>query len=40
MNRERLSDNRPDRHPRIERSIGILKDDLHVAPPPPKICRR
>src|SRR5215471_11631856 len=28
---ERLADNRADRHARIERGVGVLKNDLHVA---------
>src|SRR5262245_12145694 len=34
MNRKRLTDDRPDSHPRIQRSIRILENDLHVAPLP------
>ncbi len=32
VNDERLGDDRADRHARVERRVGILKDDLHVAP--------
>src|SRR5713226_3311138 len=28
---ERLSDDRADRHARVERRVGVLEDDLHVA---------
>ena len=31
MGLDRLGDDRPDRHPRVEGSIGVLEDDLHPA---------
>src|SRR5579883_1148028 len=32
MHCERLTDNRPYRHPRIQRGVRILKNDLHISP--------
>ena len=32
MNLDPLGDRIPDRHPRIERAVGILEDDLHPFP--------
>ena len=34
---ERLRDDALDRHPRVQRSVGILKDDLHVPAEPPEL---
>ena len=31
MDDQRLADDRADRHARVERGVGILEDDLHVA---------
>jgi hypothetical protein len=31
VDRQRLADDRADRHARVERRVGILEDDLHVA---------
>src|SRR5262245_19967500 len=39
MDHKWFAHNRPNRHTRIERSIRILTDDLHVAPPPPQLLR-
>jgi hypothetical protein len=36
MDGKRLGDDRTDRHPRIQRRVGILKDNLHVAAFSPK----
>ena len=32
MNHDRLAQRRPHRHARVERAVGILKHDLHLAP--------
>ena len=31
MNLDSFADDRPHAHPRVERCVGILKDDLHLA---------
>jgi hypothetical protein len=37
---QRLADDRPDRHARVERAVGVLEDDLHLAPGGPHLARR
>ena len=37
---QRLADDRADRHARIERGVGVLEDDLHVARQRPQLGRR
>jgi hypothetical protein len=32
VDRERIADDRPDAAPRIERTVRILKDHLHLEP--------
>ena len=34
---QRLADDVADRHPRVERRVRVLEDDLHVAPRTPEI---
>ena len=34
---DRLGDDRADRHPRVERAVRVLEDDLHPAPRPSQV---